>query len=283
MTLKAAVFTTALVVLCVWRVSAAENQNQDDQRTQEQPGRKDGDSSFSPEIVTDRPDITESGIVVPKGSLQAENGLTLTSDHGQRTLDLSETLLRLGVGSRTELRLMIPNYSYGVGGRNPAFGFGDVAVGVKKQLGPLLNGFDLSVIAALSLPTGADRISSHSVDPFLKLPWSRDLKGRWSVGGMFSMFWNTDEGRRNFTWEPTFYVERQITSPLDLFIEYAGDYPQRGGARQVMHIGGAYKVTPKQQVDLHFGAGLSPGAPKRFFAVGYSFRFDHFCGRCLLH
>lgn len=76
MTMKAAVFTTALVLLSVWRVSAAENQ---EQRTQQQPGLKDGDSSFSPEIVTDRPDITESGIVVPRGSLQAENGLTLTA------------------------------------------------------------------------------------------------------------------------------------------------------------------------------------------------------------
>jgi hypothetical protein len=33
-----------------------------------------------PEIVTDRPDITESAIVVPKGSLQFESGLTWTSD-----------------------------------------------------------------------------------------------------------------------------------------------------------------------------------------------------------
>jgi hypothetical protein len=42
-----------------------------------------------PEIVTDRPDITESPIVVPKGSLQFENGLTWTSDHGQTALDLN--------------------------------------------------------------------------------------------------------------------------------------------------------------------------------------------------
>ena len=81
-------------------------------------------------------DITESGIVVPKGSLQAENGLTLTNDHGQHTLDLSETLLRLGMGSRTELRIVIPNYINGFEGRAPASGFGDVALGVKQQLGP---------------------------------------------------------------------------------------------------------------------------------------------------
>ncbi len=118
----------------------------------------------------DRPDITESGVVVPKGSLQAENGLTLTSNHDQRTVDLSETLLRLGVGSRTELRLAVPNYFYGVEGRAPASGFEDVALGVKEQLGPLLDGFELSAIGGLSLPTGAPRISSHGVDPFLKLP-----------------------------------------------------------------------------------------------------------------
>lgn len=283
MTLKAAVCTTALVLVSLEWASAAEDRNLDGQPIQEQPGLNAGAGSVSPEIVTDRPDITESGIVVPKGSLQAENGLTLTSDHDQRTVDLSETLLRLGVGSRTELRLAVPNYFYGVEGRAPASGFGDVALGVKEQLGPLLGGFELSAIGGLSLPSGADRISSHGVDPFLKLPWSRDLKGGWSVGGMFSMFWNTEEGRRNFTWEPTFYVERQVTSALDLFAEYAGDYPQRGGARQIMHIGGAYKLTRKQQVDLHFGAGLSPGAPKRFLGVGYSFRLDHICGHCLLH
>ena len=52
----------------------------------------------SQDIVTDRPDITESSIVVPPGTLQGENGVTWTGDHGRRTLDLSESLLRLGVG-----------------------------------------------------------------------------------------------------------------------------------------------------------------------------------------
>jgi hypothetical protein len=274
---------TALALCSLLRVSAAENQNQDEQHRQEQAAQQGDDSSFSPEIVTDRPDITESGIVVPKGSLQVENGLTLTNDHGQHTLDLSETLLRLGVGSRTELRFVIPNYINGFEGRAPASGFGDIALGVKQQLGPLWGGFDLSVIAAVSLPTGADRTSSHGVDPFLKFPWSQDLRGGWSVGGMFSVFWNTNEDRRNLIWEPTFFVERQIMRPLEVFVEYAGDYPRHGGARQIIHLGGAYKVTRKQQVDLHFGVGLSPGAPKQFFAVGYSFRFDHVCVRCLLH
>jgi len=107
-----------------------------------------------PEIITDRPDITESSIVIPKGSLQLENGLTWTNDHGQQTLDLSETLLRFGVFDRTELRIVVPNYVAGLTGPTSASSFGDVAVGVKQQLGPLRGGFDLSVIVALSMPTG---------------------------------------------------------------------------------------------------------------------------------
>jgi hypothetical protein len=227
-----------------------------------------------PEIVTDRPDITESAIVVPKGSLQFENGLTQTSDHGQITLDLSETLVRFGVLDRTELRVVVPNYIAGLTGPTSSSGFGDVAVGVKQQLGPQLGDVDLSVIIAISLPTGADRITSHGFDPFIKFPWSKDLREGWSFGGMESLFWYTQDRRRNLTGESTLYIEKQITKRWDAFAEYGGDFAQRGGSREVGHFGTAYKVTPKNQVDFHFGFGLSHATPGRFFAVGYSFRID---------
>jgi hypothetical protein len=227
------------------------------------------------DIVTDRPDVTESSIVIPKGSLQFENGLTWTNDHSQSVLDFSETLVRLGLSDRTELRIVVPNYLEGLNARAPATGFGDVAIGMKQQLGPLPGDVDLSVIVALSFPTGADRISSHGFDPFIKFPWSEDLKAGWSIGGMQSLFWYTEDGRRNLTWEPTFYLEKQLTKPWDAFAEFAGDFAQRGGPREIAHFGTAYKLTPKNQVDFHFGFGLSRAAPAPFFAVGYSFRIDH--------
>ena len=77
-----------------------------------------------PEIVTDRPDVTESSIVVPKASLQVENGATWTTDHAFQTFDLSESLIRLGVATRTEIRLVVPNYLGGIT-RTDATGFGD--------------------------------------------------------------------------------------------------------------------------------------------------------------
>ena len=74
------------------------------------------------DIVTDRPDITESSIVVPPVTLQVENSLTWTRDHERRTLDLSESLLRLGVWSHTEFRIELPNYVGGLGGRGNSSG-----------------------------------------------------------------------------------------------------------------------------------------------------------------
>jgi len=143
-----------------------------------------------------------------------------------RMLDVSETLLRFGVASRTELRFGVPNYTFGFPGRTS--GLADLSVGVKQQIGPLPGEFDLAVIAAVSFPTGANRISSHGYDPFLKIPWSKEFKNGWSIGGMQSVFGYTDGPRRNWTWEPTLYVERQITKPWDAFLEYGGDYAQRG-------------------------------------------------------
>ena len=226
----------------------------------------------APDIATDRPDVTESSIVVPKGSLQFENGSTWTTDHGNQSVDFSETLVRFGISTRTEMRLVIPNYLKDVTG-TPS-GFDDIAVGVKQQLGPLWGHFDLAVIVALSLPSGADRISSHGFDPFIKFPWSKDLAKGWSLGGMQSFFWNTKAGRRELVWEPTVMAEKEISGPWSVFVEYAGDFARQSASKQIAHFGTAYRITPKQQIDFHFGFGVSPSAPAHFLAVGYSIRLD---------
>ena len=226
------------------------------------------------EIVTDRPDVTEAAIVVPKESIQIENGFTWSLDHGNNSVDLSESLIRLGISSRTELRIGLPNYFDKLAGPASSAGFQDVSFGIKQQLGPLPGNIDLAVIIASSFPTGHSGLSSGGVDPFVKLPWSKELPRGWSIGGMQSLFWNTEDRRRNITWEATSYLERQLTKPWDVFVEYAGDYTQRGGSRQLAHFGTAYKIASTSQLDFHVGFGLSRATPNHFVAAGYSFRLD---------
>jgi Putative MetA-pathway of phenol degradation len=232
-----------------------------------------------PDIVTDRPDVTEAATVLPKDSLQIENGFTQTSDHGMGTLDLSESLLRYGLADRTELRFDVPNLFFRYAGGQPAPGLSDFSFGIKQQLGPLPGNFDVAVIAALSFPTGAKNESSHGFDPFIKLPWSRPLTKTWSFGGMFSGFWETVDYRHRFLWEPTFYLERELTKKTDAFVEFAGDYFAHGSTKEFIHFGTAYRFTATSQLDFHFGFGLTEATPDRFFAAGYSFRVDRLLRR----
>jgi hypothetical protein len=64
-------------------------------------------------------------------------------------------------------------------------GAGDLAIGVKQQVLRGVNGFDVSVVVSLSLPTGSDAISSHGYDPSLQVPWSAAADD-WLIGAGYS-------------------------------------------------------------------------------------------------
>lgn len=57
-----------------------------------------------PEIVTDRPDFTESSEIIPFGWLQIESGVSLEGDAVTRAFTAPSALLRFGLGLRTEFR-----------------------------------------------------------------------------------------------------------------------------------------------------------------------------------
>lgn len=227
-----------------------------------------------PTISTDRPSVANSSVVVPKGYLQAENGLLVTDTQGQYILDMPETALRFGLLYKTELRLSAPNYFHTLTTDTASVsGFGDIAIGVKQQLGPTREDFNFSVILFLSLPTGAKALSSHGYDPGLQLPWSHQVSENWTASGQVAFYWPTQAGKHNFTGETTFVLDRQLTKPWDAFVEYAGDFSQRGGSRQLLHFGSAYRLAPRHQIDFQVAAGLSRAAPNTFVGIGYSFLF----------
>jgi hypothetical protein len=226
-------------------------------------------------IATDRPAVTNSSIVVPIGSLQFENGFLVTSSQGQNIFDRTESSLRFGVAQNTELRFTVPHYYYNLSRPGDlGSGFGDFAIGVKEQLGPTRGGFDVSVTVFLSFPTGAKAVSSGGYDPGLQVAWSHGLSSKWTAAGMFSLYCPTQDHARNFTGGSTFFIDRQFTGPWDAFVEYAGDFPERGGPRHLRHIGTSIKISNRQQIDFHFGVGLSSAAVDHFIGVGYSFRFQ---------
>ncbi|MGP0019832.1 MAG: transporter [Candidatus Sulfotelmatobacter sp.] len=224
-------------------------------------------------ISTDRPAITDSSVVVPAGSVQAENGFLETRSQGQSLVDGPETLLRIGVAKKTELRFTLPDYFNNLTTGSAASGFGDFAFGVKQQLGPA-RGFDVSAVLFVSFPTGSNGVTSGGYDGGLQVPWSRALSANWTVAGMFSVYWPTQGRTRNVTGEGAFLFDRQLTKPWDAFVEYAGDFPENGGPRYLLHFGTALKIAKQQQIDFHVGVGLSSAAVDHIIGIGYSFRIQ---------
>lgn len=234
-----------------------------------------GAAGTQPVITTDRPAVTDSSIVVPSGDLLFENGFTETGSQRQHSFDFPETLVRFGLTSKTELRFTAPNYFNNFNtGTGFGSGWGDVTLGAKQQLIATSAGFDVSLVVALSFPAGAKTISSHGYDPQLLLPWSHPISKSWTAAGMLALFWPTQGATRNLTGQASFLLDRQMTNRWDAFIEYAGGFPQRGSPQQLLHLGTAFKITSNQQLDFHFGFGLSSAAVDHFIGFGYSFQLQ---------
>jgi len=227
----------------------------------------------SQDIATDRPSVTNSSLVVPRGSLQVENGINWTAWNSYWTLDGPNTRLRAGIAPCTELLADLPDYTNEVLGYGPK-GFSDFAPAIKHQFAGLPAGMNLSAIAGLALPTGARHISGDGYNPYLQFPWSQQLDQRWTAAGMLSTLWRTGEPFNTTIVQPTFLIDRQIGPKSDAFFEYVGDFLSRGTPAEAVNLGISYRLTHTQQIDFRVGFGLNRNAPDYSVGVGYSFRFD---------
>ena len=61
-------------------------------------------------IVTDRPDVTNSSLVVPQGSFQSENGNNFSQRGGNHEFDGTESRLRWGIVPCLEVLVDLPTY-----------------------------------------------------------------------------------------------------------------------------------------------------------------------------
>ena len=225
------------------------------------------------EIATDRPDVTNSSLVVPAGSLQGENGINTTGRGLEKTFDGTNSRLRLGVAPCLEVLVDLPNYVGRLKGEADT-GFSNLVPAVKWQFGFLPEQWNLSVTAGAGLPTGSPKITGPGLQPYLQFPWSHELGGGWGTSGMFTTFFFPSDPSNKQTTEATFVLEKKVTERAALFVEYVGDYPSRGSSVQLINSGGAYLLTKTQQIDFHVAFGLNRNSPNYIFGVGYSFRLD---------
>jgi len=230
--------------------------------------------SSQSEIATDRPDVTNSSLVVPAGSLQSENGINTSRQSAGSGFDGTNSRLRLGLAPCLEILVDIPSYFGRLSGATST-GFTNVTPAVKWQVSALPESSSLSVVVGAGLPTGTQAITGPGPQPYLQFPWSHELGGGWGVSGMFTSFFRPSDFANHQTTEATFVIEKKISERMYLFGEYVGDYPSRGASGALFNFGGGYLLTRTQQVDFHMAFGLNSNSPNYIIGVGYSFRLDN--------
>jgi hypothetical protein len=234
------------------------------------------------ELATDRPDVTNSSLVVPTGSFQSENGVNLTARDGGRTIDGTNTRWRLGLAPCLELLVDLPSYLGSVRAAGTS-GFTDLAPAIKWQVSPIPGKFNLSVVVGAALPTGTVDVAGRGTQPYVQLPWSFELHDGWGVSGMLTEFIRPEEITARHVTETTFVVEKKLNGKFSVFTEYVGDYPESAGPTQLINSGGLYRISPKEQIDFHVAFGLNHNSPSYIIGVGYSFRIDGLFGSRSTH
>jgi hypothetical protein len=224
-------------------------------------------------IVTDRPDVTNSSIVVPQGSFQSENGINFSQRDGDHEFDGANSRLRWGIAPCLEVLVDLPTYFAPVSGQLSS-GFTNVMPAIKWQISPVPGKIDLSATLGAGLPTGTKAIAGPGVQPYVQFPWSWELGGGWGISGMFTNFIVPADPTNKLTTETTFVLEREFAERAFLFTEYVGCYRLHGGPCYLLNSGGGYRITPTRQIDFHIGIGLNDNAPAYIFGIGYSFRLD---------
>jgi hypothetical protein len=234
--------------------------------------RADGCPTAKDEIVTDRPDVTNSSLVVPVGSLQSENGVNFSSRDGGQIIDGTNTRWRLGIASCLELLVDLPNYSTSVRGPGSS-GFSDVSPAIKWQVSPIPGKVDASLVFGVGLPTGTVAIAGIGVQTYLQMPWSSEITDGCVVTVLLTEFFRPSDAVIPRITEATFAIEK-CDRQDEFILGVCWRYPETARPNQLMNSGALYRLSPTHQVNFHMSFRLNHNAPSYIVGVGYSFRFD---------
>jgi len=225
------------------------------------------------ELITDRPDYTESAFVVPLSRIQLESGFTWQRlAAGAHEFNAAEMLVRWAFLPRLELRLGVPDYVWLHGDRDDS-GFVDSSVGLKVQLGPSGAAWGAAFLATMYLPTGAEGFTSDGYDPELKFVLSRDLSERVGLAGQVVAAWPTAGDDREFFWASSLVAGIGLSERWGTFAELIVEVPEDGDTAYMIQHGYTYGLARHVQLDVRMGVGLNHAAPDVYVGAGLAVLF----------
>jgi hypothetical protein len=218
------------------------------------------------DLVTDRPDATESSSTIEPSLVQIETGFEASHNAGISVVQRPLTLARVGIASFAELRIEPPSQVSLDGASvftDPTVGAkfaGDIgeqsAAGLIVQSSlPVVNAGSGATLTAIA--TGATELG----------PVSAGINLGASLGPI-----TDDGGTAQFEGLATLAFGYGLTDEVGVFLEGFVTIPEEGEVSPVIDGGFTYLLAPWLQLDAYGGAGLTEAAPDWLAGGGLSIR-----------
>lgn len=237
----------------------------------EQSSREEAQTVQADELVTDRPDFTESSSTVPTGRLQLEGGAQYDyldfPGGGLHNLSALNLLARIGVADFAELRLQAPSIeAVGLGEDGTDTGFSAASVGAKLATA-LTDELRVGAIPFVDIGVESADIAGGLIGTL-----AYDVTE--TVGLGFNAGANAQEGldeELEITGFASLSAGLGVTDEVSIFAETFVLSPEED-AQVLADVGVTYLLSPKVQLDAYFGAEL-PDTDLLFGGAGASILF----------
>ena len=182
-------------------------------------------TQLNAQIVTDRPDQTESSSTVGLGNLQLETGLlisfTVDGERSTRQILAPTTLFRYGITNGIEIRLLSQFESQKVGD-NKIQGISDIEVGTKFNIiQDESKNTEIAFLSHLIIPRGTIELTRDEYGTINKLSISHEINEKVGIG--YNIGYNYfGEGKGDLTY--SFALGVGVNDKVGIYIEPYGEY-----------------------------------------------------------
>lgn len=225
------------------------------------------DSPAPPPLVTDRPDQTESSQTVPRNSVQIETGWSMAGFGGLRSQAFLGTLVRFGAGETAEFRAGFDGVVRTAVGTWEA---GDFMVGFKQRVyrgeGRIPN---VAVLVHAVIPHGGGRFLPNAIASL-----SHELSEKVGMGYNLGVSAFDAGTQTELELVYTASVGISVAKQVGMFAEVFGNTPFSDPARNGTSVDGGFTflLSPRIQLDVSGGAGLTGVASDWFLGAGFAVR-----------
>ena len=200
------------------------------------------------QITTDRPDQTESAVVLSSGQIQVESGILI--ENSQSNIN---TLFRIGIIDGIEIRI---NSNYLINDELSFMkksSFSDFEVGAKFRIfDKTSNNTKVAFLSHLSIPTAIEVFSNNVYGILSRLNVSHDLNNESQIG--YNLGYNKFK-KMDGQFIYTIVYGRSLDS-FGIFFEIFGD-DSKNSSNINFDSGITYLLDNKKQLDLSIGKGIN--------------------------